>query len=64
MKWFGNLKIRVKLIVCFIILTIFTGVVGLLGINNMNTINKRGDDMYYNNFVPLQVWQKSRGQCL
>lgn len=52
MKWFGNLKIRVKLIICFVILAIFTGIVGLLGINNMDTLNKRGDDMYHNNFVP------------
>ncbi|WP_027628527.1 methyl-accepting chemotaxis protein [Ruminiclostridium cellobioparum] len=64
MKWFGNLKIRVKLIVCFIILTIFTGVVGLLGINNMNTINKRGDDMYYNNFVPATSLAKIQRSML
>ncbi|MDF2984954.1 MAG: chemotaxis protein [Eubacterium sp.] len=52
MKWFSNLKIRVKLIVCFIILAIFTGVIGFMGINNMSTINARGEEMYKSNFVP------------
>ncbi len=52
MKWFINLKIRVKLIICFIILAIFTGIVGFMGISNMDTINTRGDDMYNHNFIP------------
>ena len=54
MKWFSNLRIKVKLITCFIILAIFTGVVGYIGINNMSIINDRGDDMYVNNFLPAQ----------
>ena len=52
MKWFINLKIRVKLIICFIILAIFTGIVGYMGISNMDTLNTRGDDMYNDNFIP------------
>lgn len=64
MKWFGNLKIRIKLIVCFVILAIFTGVVGLLGINNMDTINKRGDDMYRSNFLPATSLSKIQRSML
>jgi methyl-accepting chemotaxis protein len=52
MKWFYNLKIRVKLVLCFTILAIFTSVVGLVGINSMNHINKASQDMYTINFVP------------
>lgn len=54
MKWFRNLKIRTKLILCFIILSIFTGVIGFIGINNMATINTRAEAMYEKNFIPAQ----------
>lgn len=54
MKGFNNLKIRVRLIICFVILSVFTGVIGFIGIYNMSTINKNGDEMYYYNFVPSQ----------
>ncbi len=58
MKWFRNLKIKVKLISCFIILAMFTGIVGIIGISNMSMINDRGDDMYENNFLPAQELAK------
>ena len=54
MKWFSNLKMKAKLIVCFIILAIFTGVVGAVGVNNMNGLNTRSENMYNNNFLPAQ----------
>lgn len=52
MKWFTNLKIRAKLIFCFIILAVFTAVVGVVGIENMNTLNTASQNMYNNNFLP------------
>ena len=55
MKWFNNMKIRVKLIICFVLLAIFTGIVGFVGINNMNTLNIKSNDMYNNNFLPAQA---------
>jgi methyl-accepting chemotaxis protein len=58
MKWFTNLKIRVKLIVCFILLAIFTGIVGIVGINNMNTLNTKSNNMYNNNFISAQSLAK------
>jgi methyl-accepting chemotaxis protein len=54
MKWFSNLRIKVKLILSFIILAVFTGIVGFIGISNMNAINKRGDEMYKHNFISAQ----------
>ncbi|MCX7708978.1 MAG: methyl-accepting chemotaxis protein [Clostridia bacterium] len=52
MKWYSNLKIKVKLISCFVLLAIFTGIVGLIGITNMGKINNRSNDLYVNNFMP------------
>ncbi|MDF2605962.1 MAG: methyl-accepting chemotaxis protein [Bacillales bacterium] len=52
MSWFRNLKIRVKLISCFIVLAIITGIVGVIGINSMSTINKNGDTLYNGYAVP------------
>lgn len=54
MRWFTNLKIRVKLIACFALLAVFTGVVGGIGIFNMNALNENSNDMYNYNFVPSQ----------
>ncbi|MDF2539483.1 MAG: putative methyl-accepting chemotaxis transducer protein [Herbinix sp.] len=52
MKWFYNMKIRSKLILCFIILLALTAVVGVVGVNNMYTLNERSKSMYDNNFIP------------
>ena len=54
MKWFNNLKIKSKLVICFIVISLFIGVVGAIGINNMSKINTRGDEMYEHNFVTAQ----------
>ncbi len=51
MKWFRNFKIKVKLIICFVILAIFTGIIGYMGISNMGEINQRGEEMYNENFI-------------
>ena len=54
MKWFYDMKIRAKLISCFMVLALFAGIVGVVGVNNMGTINRRSEDMYNNNFIPTQ----------
>ncbi len=54
MRWFYNMKIRSKLICCFIILAVLTGIVGVVGVRNMNTINVRSENMYNSNFIPIQ----------
>ncbi|WMJ87670.1 methyl-accepting chemotaxis protein [Anaerocolumna sp. MB42-C2] len=52
MKWFLNMKIRGKLIACFIVLAIFTAIVGIVGINNMNTLNNASIKMNKEDFQP------------
>jgi methyl-accepting chemotaxis protein len=64
MKWFSNLKIRIKLVSCFIIVAIFTGVVGFIGISNMNAQNKSANDVFINNFLPSQELAKVQKNLL
>ncbi|MEO1814396.1 MAG: methyl-accepting chemotaxis protein [Acetobacterium sp.] len=54
MEFFKNLKIKQKLVTCFIVLAVVTGIVGVFGIYTMNTINTQSENMYYNNLVPSQ----------
>ncbi len=54
MQFFKNLKIKQKLVTCFILLAVVTGVVGVFGIYTMSTINTQSESMYYNNLVPSQ----------
>ena len=64
MKVLNNLKIRVKLMLCFIIVALFTGVVGAIGISNMNKIDNRGSSMYNDNFIPAQQVQNMNNGIL
>ena len=54
MKWFINMKIRAKLLSCFIVLATLTLIVGVFGVTSMNNINHRSESMYNNNFLPVQ----------
>lgn len=54
MKWFNNLKIKNKLVLCFIIVALFTAVVGAFGIVSMNGANERTNIIYNNNYLPSQ----------
>lgn len=53
MKWFHNLRISLKLIICFIIVAIISGAVGLIGIVNITKINNNDNILYENMTVPL-----------
>ena len=48
MKYFLNLKIRVKLILAFVIVAMIAVAVGLVGMSNINKIHDNGDIMYNN----------------
>lgn len=50
MTWFKNLKIRVKLIICFGIAAIFTIIVGLIGIYEMRGINNSLEKMFSDDY--------------
>jgi methyl-accepting chemotaxis protein len=52
MSWFRNLKIKVKLILCFAILALITAVIGFIGINSMSKLNKNGEYLYTNYAQP------------
>lgn len=56
MKWFNNLKMAQKLILSFIIMAILVGVVGFIGITNMNKINNNADSIYENNLMSTQAF--------
>lgn len=53
MKWFYNLKIGKKIIVSFIIVVLFMGVVGYLGISNIQKINELDTELYEINTKPI-----------
>jgi len=46
MNWFKNLKIVQKLMLSFMIISLFVGVVGFVGIYNMGKINNNASEMY------------------
>lgn len=46
MKWFNNLKIAPKIVSLFIIVALFIGIVGAMGINSMGKINDNSMSMY------------------
>jgi methyl-accepting chemotaxis protein len=46
MSWFANLKISVKLIAAFLIVSAITGIVGYVGIENMAKLNDAADRLY------------------
>ena len=46
MNWFANLKISVKLISAFLLVSVITGYVGYVGIVNLQKLDKATDDLY------------------
>lgn len=54
MSYFRNLKIRTKLVICFIILAVLTSAVGAVGVFNMYNLNSESENMYRSNFLPAQ----------
>ena len=53
MNWFKDIKIGTKLILSFIIVVLFIGLVGLIGISNMQKINAGAEELYGNNMLSL-----------
>ncbi len=51
---FNNLKIKTKLLSCFIAMAIFTGVVGAVGVLNMSHMYENTKSMYEEYFIPAQ----------
>lgn len=53
MKWYCDLKIGVKLLSAFTLLSVITAVVGIMGINNMGRINNMAERIYNNDLLGL-----------
>lgn len=53
MRWFFNMKIGSKLILSFVIVAIIAGIVGGIGIYNINKINEKDHELYTNMTLPL-----------
>ncbi|WP_027622987.1 methyl-accepting chemotaxis protein [Clostridium lundense] len=53
MKFFNNLKISSKLILSFLIVGCLMIAIGIMGVLNMNKINEKAEDLYYDNIVGI-----------
>ncbi|HJV36347.1 methyl-accepting chemotaxis protein [Geomonas sp.] len=53
MKWFYDLKVGTKLITSFIVVSLITAIIGIIGIRNMGTINGKSDSMYRNELLGI-----------
>ncbi|MBL4933468.1 methyl-accepting chemotaxis protein [Clostridium paridis] len=54
MKFLGDLKIKGKLIISFVLVAILTGVVGTIGIIDMKNQNLAAKNIFESNFLPSQ----------
>lgn len=53
MKWFLNMKIIVKLIIAFTIITAVSGIIGIMGIASLNKVDKNVEILYNNVTIPI-----------
>lgn len=53
MRWFHNMKIGAKLISSFILVAFVAGIVGMIGILNINTIEEKDNLLYKEMTVPI-----------
>lgn len=54
MKLFKNLKIAQKLVSSFILVSLFIGIVGFVGVSNMRKINSNAESMYNYNLMSIR----------
>ena len=54
MKWFTDFKIAQKLISSFIVVALFIGVVGFIGVSNMKKINTNAVSMHDYNLESIK----------
>jgi len=58
MKWFNNLKLRLKLGLCFFVVSLFILAVGVMGTSSMNKINSNSNILYSKDFQALKTLQQ------
>lgn len=54
MKIFNNLKLGIKIIIGFLIITILSAIIGIIGILKINSINSNCTEMYEKVAIPLE----------
>jgi methyl-accepting chemotaxis protein len=64
MKWFDNLKIGTKLIVAFMFMAVLATVVGYMGLNGTDTMNKLLNSMHDDNLTPIISITNAKMQAL
>lgn len=64
MKWFYNLKISQKLIACFVLVSVFIGVVGFIGSTDMRKINDNASILYKDHTKTLIDLQELKSDIL
>lgn len=55
MQWYLSLKTRTKLISAYLVLSMLIGIVGFIGVANMQTINKGMNAMYHERLIPIET---------
>lgn len=55
MKRFRNLKVRTKLLICFIAISLYISMVGISSYISMKAINKGNDHIYNQNLISIQT---------
>jgi methyl-accepting chemotaxis protein len=63
-SFISNVNLAPKLIAAFILVACFIGIVGAVGVSNMNTINKNAVHMYDKNLIPLNELNTLKGNNL
>lgn len=53
MKWFNNMKIASKLITAFVLVAVISGIIGYIGIKNINAIEQADTDLYVKMTAPM-----------
>lgn len=64
MNFFKNLKIAQKLTLCFLITSIFMGIIGFIGLSNMKKISNNAISMHDDNLKPSNLINAVKGDLL
>ena len=64
MKWFNNLKIKQKLVICFLIVSLFIAVVGTIGTSSMKKIISNSNVLYSEDFKALEDLEQFNSNTL
>ena len=58
MKWFSNLRVSAKIITGFLVLSVITAAIGIIGLRNMHAIDDRAEVMYQNETLGLSFMKQ------